>query len=539
MKEIVIIPATVDNRIFGITDKLLRVASYSRVSTNSEEQMLSFNTQKTYYTDLILKTKGWKLAGTYADEGISGVTEKKRPDFLRMIRHCKAGKIDLIITKSISRFSRNVVHAVDRVRMLKAIGVGVYFEKENINTLEESSEFVLSLLCSIAQEESHSLSLNVRRGMQMRMQNGHVTWNYKQGIGFRKDEDGNPEIIPEHAIVIRKIFREFLSGESRGSIAEMLNREKALFQFGKKKWSSAYIAKTLKNERYCGDVILQKTYIESHLTKKQKVNNGEFPKIHIKNNHPAIISRDEFEKAALNLAKRNNQQSMSKKAKTYQGKYSSKYALNRILVCGDCGTLYQRRTWTKKATKEKQGIWRCFKRLEYGTRYCNSSPTLDEKSLHEAIANAIEKVANTSNNIIDFTSRELIQTLKFTSFSDFDLEFTQNKIDNITQEISEIIASGKAVENISHIQKLNQEAVRLNELINQNNDKISEPNSEICETINQIKQKNAPLEYNDKLVRQIISSIKVINSRKIIVQFKNGAIVEQEVNNRVKPKKSM
>ncbi len=530
MKEILVIPATVDSQIFNNPNKLLRVASYSRVSTNSEEQILSFNTQKTYYTDLILKTKGWKLAGTYADEGISGVTEKKRPEFQKLLRHCKAGKIDLIITKSISRFSRNVVHAVERVRWLKSIGVGVYFEKENINTLEESSEFVLTILCSIAQEESHSLSLNVRKGIQMGMQNGNVTWNYTQSLGFRKGEDGNPEIIPEHAKVIKQIFTAYISGESCEKIAKTLNNQQALYESRKKKWTSAYIQRVLQNERFCGDVILQKTYIDNHISKKTKVNNGEFPKIHIKNNHPAIIPREEFDRATQERAKRTSKKSISKTSKTMLGKYSSKYALNGILVCDDCGSPYQRRVWTKR-NKEKQPIWRCIKRLDYGTKYCETSATLDEESLHIAIMSAINKISVNTDNIIKFTNKEIEFTLYENKNCECNLDELQKQVENLTSQIADIIASGNVAENLEKIKEMNGKAVELNDLIVKSKEKLDVDNVSSIHEVPNIDK------YDDKLVRQIIKTIKVISADEIVVCFKSGVEITQTIENQVKSRK--
>ena len=305
MKEIVIIPATKDNRIFGNKNKLVKVASYSRVSTNFEEQLTSFTLQKAYYTDLILKTKGWTLAGTYADEGISGVTEK-RPDFQKLMRHCRKGKIDLIITKSVSRFSRNILITIKRVRELKSLGIAVYFEKENINTLEENSEFVLSLMATMAQEESNSLSKNVRKGIQMKFQQGIVDWNYTQNFGFRKGADGEPEIVEEDAETIRMIYRYYLSGDSDDKIAKALNKNNVKTPRGNDEWLASTVQRILQYERYCGDVILQKTYTENHITKKVKVNNGEYPKIHIKNNHKAIVPREIYDRALKERARRTN-----------------------------------------------------------------------------------------------------------------------------------------------------------------------------------------------------------------------------------------
>ncbi|MFI3228144.1 MAG: recombinase family protein [Clostridia bacterium] len=535
MKEIIVMPATIDNRIFGNKNKIMRVASYSRVSTNFEEQLSSFHMQKSYYTDLILKTKGWKLAGTYADEGISGVTDK-RPDFQKLMRHCKAGKIDLIITKSISRFSRDHVLTLESVRKLKSIGVAVYFEKENINTLEENSELVLAILASIAQEESNSISQNVRRGIQMRMQNGYVKWNYKQMYGFRKGLDGDPEIIPEDAEIIRKIYNYYLSGESEGNIAKRLSDEKILTPSKKSKWIKSTVERILQNERYCGDVILQKSFVENHRTKKVIKNTGQFPKIYIKNNHKSIVSREVYDRAIKERAHRNNIDKSSKNAITEKGKYSSKYALGKILVCGDCMSHYKRVVWTK-LNKEKLPVWRCIKRVDYGTKYCHSSVTLDEESLHKAIMLAINNSKEDRYNIIEMVKRETKLTLLQNESDGFNLEQAEQQINEITNKIADLVASGNITDNLDVIRKMNAKAVEFNAMI----DAYKEKHSQIAidKTVEDLEdfltqEKDNYYEYDDVLVRQIIHRIKVESATKIVVVFKNGFEYEQEMKLKIR-----
>ena len=255
-RELIVIPATKDMYIFGNRNRQLRVASYSRVSTDFEEQLTSFHAQKSYYTDLIMRTPEWKLAGTYADEGISGASAEKRPDFMKMMRHCKKGKIDLIITKSISRFARNTLDSIKYVRKLKAMGVGVLFEKENINTLEENSEVVLTILSSLAQEELNSLSLNIKMGKRMAMQEGRVKFNYTNIYAYRKGADGEPEIIPEEAEIIQLIYQLYLKGMSAVAIIKELEKRKINSHAKGGKWKDSTIYSILENERYCGDVLL-------------------------------------------------------------------------------------------------------------------------------------------------------------------------------------------------------------------------------------------------------------------------------------------
>lgn len=541
IKKIRIEPVTVDNRLYGNENKLLRVASYSRVSTNFDEQLSSFETQKAYYTDLIHKTHGWKYAGTYADEGISGTTEEKRPDFLKMLKHCRSGKIDFIITKSLSRFSRDIVVTAKRVRELKDIGVGVFFEKENINTLEEHSELTLMLLASLAQEESHSLSLNVRKGKQMQMQRGVVMWNYNHNFGYRKGADGQPEVIEEHSKIIKRIFTEYLKGESAKSIADKLSAEKILTAKGNVEWKTSTIQKVIQNERYCGDVILQKTFIANHRTKQVKKNNGEFPKVFIENNHTPIISRELFRQVELERARRSSKRRTSEKAITENGKYSSKYAITDILICSVCGSPYRRTTWTKRNKNgeliERQYVWRCLKRKEHGKKYCKNSITIDEESLHIAISQGIVKKEEQGYEIINFATKEIEKTISKRKCSEFDLVGSERRLETLTNEITELMKGVGFSEKISLITTLNKEAVELKKLVDSHKVKLGEQKRQevLCELNECLEMKRDELHgYDDDLVRQIIANIKVISQTKLEIQFKDGRYIEQEMKLKVK-----
>ena len=248
------------------TMRKMRVAAYCRVSTEEEEQQGSFETQKLYYTEKINSTSEWELAGIYADDGISGIHTKKRDGFNQMIQDCKKKKIDLILTKSISRFARNTLDSIQYVRMLKAIGIAVIFEKENINTSTMNSEMILTVLSAFAQAESESISQNVARGKRMGFRQGKFPFPYGQILGYRKGLDGKPEVIPEEAEVIRMIFNSYLQGASLLTIKKKLEAGGVLTARGNKKWSSESVQRILQNEKYCGDVLLQKTFTEDVLT---------------------------------------------------------------------------------------------------------------------------------------------------------------------------------------------------------------------------------------------------------------------------------
>ncbi|MCM1167974.1 MAG: recombinase family protein, partial [Ruminococcus sp.] len=272
-----------------------RVAAYARVSTDSEEQLSSYEAQVGFYTRHIQGNPDWEFVRVYTDEGISGTNIKKREGFNRMIRDALNGKIDLILTKSISRFARNTVDTLTTIRKLKEKGIEVYFEKENIYTLDAKGEVMITIMSSLAQEESRSISENVTWGIRKSMEDGKVSLGYKHFLGYEKGADGLPQIVEEEAETVRKIYRLFLDGRTVRSIAEQLTDEGIPTPSGKKNWSVSTIMSILQNEKYKGDALLQKTYTVDFLSKKVKKNKGEIPQYYIQNSHPAIIDPDTFE----------------------------------------------------------------------------------------------------------------------------------------------------------------------------------------------------------------------------------------------------
>lgn len=309
-----------------------------------------------------------------------------------MITACKRGHIDLIITKSLSRFARNTVDCLETVRLLKTNGIGVYFEKENINTLTESSEFLITLFSGFAQAESESLSKNVAWGKAKSAEAGKVTFQYKKMLGYRKGADGQPEIVPEEAEVIKRIYHRYLDGCTLGQIKRELDEDNVPTAQGVEFWSPAIIHNILTNEKYIGDALLQKTYVTDCISKKVKKNQGERAMYYVENNHPAIISREMFDQVRNEMTRRSSKRKvLQKSGKTELGKYSGKYALTELLVCGECGSPYKRVTWARNG--KKRIVWRCVSRLEFGTQYCHNSPTLDESKLHSAILASMNEFA--------------------------------------------------------------------------------------------------------------------------------------------------
>ena len=393
--------------------------------------------QKNYYTQKIAENPEWEMAGVFADEGISGTSMKKRREFNKMIEACKQGHIDLILTKSLSRFARNTVDCLETVRMLKANGIGVIFEKENINTLKESSEFLITLFSGFAQAESESLSKNVKWGMQKQMESGIVRMQYDRMLGYRKGADGQPEIVPEEAEVIRRIFRRYLDGYSLARIRDELTANHVPTPCRVRGWSVPSVRSILSNEKYIGDALLQKTYITDCISKRVKKNRGERPMYYVENHHAPIVSREMFQLVQEEINRRNSKRKvMLKTAKTEQGKYSSKYALSELLVCGECGTPYRRCTWARNG--KKHIVWRCISRLEFGTRFCHHSPSLDEEKLKKGIIAALSTYANHREEILD-VAMQSIKIVCGSKCASADPVQLQSRLNELTAEQTELL----------------------------------------------------------------------------------------------------
>ena len=330
------------------------------------------------------------MVGIFADEGITGTSARKRPEFLRMIRQCKQGKIDVVITKSISRFARNTVDCLNYIRALKGVNVEVIFEEQNINTLETDSEILITMLGAFAQSESETISDIVSWGKRQAMREGRAIIQYKQLYAYRRGPDDKPEIISEEAEVVRRIYSQYLAGASLRMIQEALIEEKIPNAAGTMDWTSNAVKGILTNERYCGDVLMQKTFVEDCISKKTVRNTGQLPMYLLPDHHDAIVDRQTFDAVQAEMARRNAGRSPSRKnASTGRSCYASKYALSERLVCGECGTLYRRCVWAKRG--RRRVVWRCVSRLDYGTKYCHNSPTLDEEPLRRAILAAINR----------------------------------------------------------------------------------------------------------------------------------------------------
>ena len=515
----------------------LRVAAYCRVSTDDEEQLTSYEAQKNYYTDKIMTNKEWTMAGIFADEGITGTSARKRPEFLRMIRQCKQCKIDIVLTKSISRFARNTVDCLNYVRALKELGIAVIFEKENMNTLEIDSEILITMLGAFAQSESESISANVRWGIRQAMKEGKATIQYKYLYGYRKGDDGKPEIIPDQAEVVRKIYDLFLSGTPVRGIQEYLNTSALPNINGEPKWARSAIDSILTNEKYCGDVLLQKTYIDDCINKKVKKNTGQLPMYLVQNHHEGIISRETFDAAQAELARRSAGKSPSKKnAPTGRSRYSSKYALSDRLYCGECGTRYQRCTWRNR-DGSKRIVWRCVSRVDYGSKYCHDSPTLDEEPLHRAILDAINSAVNDKDNIVYNLTAAMEKELAPVVGQQLSLSEIDRQLEQLNAEFSKVLAeaseSGNQAAYSDRFRDIMQHQTELKAQRNEIQRMLAE-SGKAAAHIEQCRQAaettpSAITEWDEALIRQVVESVTVETGSEIIVALKSGASIHQEL----------
>lgn len=326
----------------------LRVAAYCRVSTDSDAQLESLETQKMHYENYINSRDDWEFAGLYFDEGITGTKADKRPKLMRLIDDCKAKKIDFVITKSISRFSRNTTDCLSLVRTLLNLNIPVYFEKENINTGSMESELFLSILSGLAEGESTSISENNKWSIKKRFENG----TYKLGYvpyGYRL-ENGEIVVDPEQAVIVKRIFSELLAGKGTDAIAKSLNSENVPTKKGGR-WTSTSIRGILTNEKYTGDCIFQKTYTDSNFNRHR--NDGQLNQYYVTDHHEAIISHEDFDAAAALIEQRANEKGIQRGS----DKYQQRYAFSGKIICGECGDTFRRRIHS--STYGKYPAWVC------------------------------------------------------------------------------------------------------------------------------------------------------------------------------------
>lgn len=533
--KITVIPANPELAKKHAARRQLRVAAYCRVSTDNEEQLTSYEAQKTYYTDKIMGNPQWTMAGIFADEGITGTSAQKRPEFLRMIRLCRKRKIDLILVKSISRFARNTVDCLNYIRALRELGIAVIFEKENINTMDSEGEMLITMMGAFAQAESESISQNVRWGTRQAMREGRVSVQYQNLYGYGKEEDGTPYIIPEEAEIVQRIYKGFLRGQSIRKIKEWLDTEQIAPRKGSG-WSPSAIENILKNEKYCGDVLMQKTFISDCISRKVVKNVGQLPMYLIEDHHEGIVSREIYRAVQAEFARRGSRRSPNKRAAaTGLSSYTSRYALSDRLVCGECGTLYRRCTWTRKSGKKI--VWRCSSRLDYGSRYCKHSATIEEGPLRRAILEAVNSMMVEKSQLVErltgIIQAELApDTEDNRSLADIDREMAclEREFHSLFQKSRQgggFEAYGEQFKSISdRMGALRERKAAILEVQQANqaaDGRLREAEAILREAPTKI------IQWDEELIRQAVETVKVLSDHEILVCLRGGIEIRQSV----------
>ena len=534
--KLIVIPPVRETAQSQAEKKQLRVAAYCRVSTDDEEQLTSYEAQVSYYTDKITSNPDWVMAGVFADEGKTGTSVKSRKDFQRMIRQCRRGKIDLILTKSLSRFARNTLDTVKYTRELRQLGIPVIFEKENLNSISWESEFLLTLYGAFAQSESESISKNVSWGKRQAMKEGKVTIQYKHLLGYIRGADGKPEIVPDQAEIIRFIFKRYLAGDTLRAIKAQLEAEQVPYITGEVAWNLSTLQSILQNEKYCGDVIMQKTFRKDCINKETVVNTGQLPKYWTQNHHEAIVSREIFDAAQEETARRKAMASGTKKsAPTGLGKYSSKHALTGLLICGECGTPYRRVVWTQKGMKRP--VWRCVNRLDHGKTLCKHSPTLDEKPLQEAVLAAVNILMSRKDELSNGVLSEMIQELAPVPGEVLSLADIERAIGDLAHRFDQLMDKTDGEEsiqrNLDQFREISEQLAALKErrahvLGVQAENELMAKRLQRAAAVMEMAPAEVT-EWNESIVHQLVEEVKVLSKDELRVTFRNGITITQTI----------
>lgn len=512
--EVIIIPARkkIGNRVVKENEKKIHVAAYCRVSTDSDEQEESYDAQVKHFEEELQKNPAWVSAGIYADDGISATNTKKREQFNQMIDDAMAGKIDMIRTKSISRFARNTVDCLQTVRKLRTKNIGIYFEKEGINTLDANGEVLLTILSSLAQQESESLSQNVKLGYQYRFQRGKVNVNYNRFLGYTKGEDGKLEIVPEEAEVVKRIYREYLEGGSTISIAKGLEHDGIKTGDGKTKWYGTTVQKILSNEKYIGDALLQKTVTIDTLQKKRVKNVDHLPQYYVKDDHPAIIPKELFFEVQAEMTRRSE---LRREGKLNE-KYCSHIAMSGKVICGECGAPFQRTHWVLKEGKVL--VWRCRSRLQNSKKSGCHSRTIRESDLQKAVVKAVQDLVIDENSLYNDICSD-VQELT-TGNTDIELADINSKLAELQQQVLSRVKAGKnTTELAEEVQQLRE---RKNEIETAKSERKRDEDRVAALRESVEKAKDKVLAYDEQLVRNFIEEIRVFPD-KLTITVKGGA----------------
>ncbi|MEN1969196.1 recombinase family protein [Lentibacillus sp. N15] len=402
MAEVEVIKArnTLASQKRGKVIERLRVAAYCRVSTDTEDQLSSYKSQVAYYTDLIRKNAEWVLADIYADEAITGTQVIKREDFQRMINDCMNGNIDMIITKSISRFARNTLDTLKYVRMLKERNIAVYFEDEKINTLTMDGELLLVVLSSVAQQEVENISSNVKKGLKMKMQRGELV-GFQGCLGYDyHPEDKSITVNEKEAEIVRYIFQRYVEGAGGSVISKELENLGYKTKRGTPTWAESTVLGIIKNEKYKGDILLGKTFTVDPISKRRLENYGEEDQFYLRNHHEPIISAEIFDKAEEIRLRRSRGKNTVSKNGGKREKFSRKYTFSCMMDCAFCGGTLTRRSW-HSGTKYNKTIWQCVTSTKKGKKFCPDSKGISEAAIEKAFLESYRVMCNNNKDVLD------------------------------------------------------------------------------------------------------------------------------------------
>ena len=521
-RSVTVIPPTINplTHLSKVTMQKRRVAGYARVSTDSDEQFTSYEAQVDYYTQYIKRNPEWEFVKVYTDEGISGTNTQHRIGFNEMIADAMSSKIDLIVTKSVSRFARNTVDSLVTIRKLKEKGVEVFFEKENIYTFDGKGELLLTIMSSLAQEESRSISENVTWGQRKRFADGKVSLPYKQFLGYRKGADGFPEVVPEEAVIVRRIYTRFMEGLTPVAIAKELTADGIPTPAGKQRWQTSTVESILKNEKYKGAALLQKCFTVDFLTKKKKVNEGEVPQYYVEHSHEPIITPEEFDKVQTEFERR----------KRISRQYSGKSIFSSRIICGDCGAFFGSKVWNS-TSKYRRVIWQCNNKFK-GEHKCET-PHLDEETIKTRFVGVFNAILADKDSALE-NCRLMQSTLTDCSGLDAEIESLLEEIDVVTELTKRCIA-----ENSQTAQNQEEYAARYNGFV----ERYEKAKSRVAElrSIKTARQAQADAigafmfevqeldtlsEFDDKLWLTVIDTVTVHADGRMTFKFQGGTEID-------------
>ncbi len=502
----------------------LRVCAYGRVSTEKEEQASSIVAQKSYFLDKIYSNPDWEFAGYFEDEGISGKSIEQRDGFQDMIDKCEQGKIDLILTKSVSRFSRNIVDSISTARLLKEFGVEVSFDQDGFRTFEPDAEMRLTVMSLMAQEEIMRQSKSVKFGQFERVKNGKISYNYVGWYGYKKGTDGKPEIVPKEALVVEKIFSDYISGESLEMIAKALNK-KNIPTRENAKWTKATVKRILENCKYCGNFLYGKTFKPDPLAKKAIKNTGQSEQVWLRMAHDGIVTEETFNLANAEIKRRNDVRVVVENSEKLS-KYSSKYALNEKLYCAECKSSFRRKVWKRKDGSDRP-MWICKSAMGRNSD-CNTKG-IDEYRLHGAIVAAVNRYNKGSQSISEMLSKNIMMAISSDNLG-INPHTLKNEIAMLERGFSDLITlSIKSNQPELFEDKFREIADKIEfkkkqyeelEATREEENEFAEKLRLVQEYVDKTPEKST--EYDDTLVRQIISRIGIYKDEKLKIVFIDG-----------------